>query len=94
MAELFASNGMKVVVCDRRSENGETITRAINASGGKAVFCRGDVSVEDDVRRVMDTAVSTFGALNVVVNNAGASCLLKPIYEYDTDDFKRVTDID
>lgn len=94
MAELFASNGMKVVVCNRRSENGETITRAINASGGKAVFCRADVSVEDDVRRVMDTAVSTFGALNVVVNNAGASCLIKPIHEYDTDDFKRVTDID
>ncbi|MDD5972881.1 MAG: SDR family NAD(P)-dependent oxidoreductase, partial [Spirochaetales bacterium] len=94
IAELFAANGMKVVLCGRRREKGEAITRAINASGGEAVFCRADVSVEDDVRRVMDTAVSTFGALNVVVNNAGASCLIKPIHEYDTDDFKRVTDID
>ena len=94
IAEVFAANGMKVVLCGRRSEKGEAIVSDIRKAGGEAVFCRADVSVEEDVKRVMETAVSAFGALHVVVNNAGASCLLKPIHEYDTADFRRVTDID
>ena len=94
IAKVYADNGMKVVLVGRRTERGEAIVKEIREAGGEAIFCRADVAVEDDVKRVMETAVKTYGALNVVVNNAGASCLLKPIHEYDTDDFKRVTDID
>ena len=91
IAKVYAANGMKVVLVGRRVERGEAIVKEIRETGGEAVFCRADVAVEEDVQRVMKTAVETFGALHVVVNNAGASCLLKPVHEYDTDDFKRVS---
>ncbi len=94
IAKMYADNGMKVVVVGRRTEKGEKIVNEIRAAGGEAVFCRADVSVEEDVKAVMDCAVKTYGQLNVVVNNAGAGCLLHPIHEYDMNEFKRITDID
>ncbi|MBR3330362.1 MAG: SDR family oxidoreductase [Mogibacterium sp.] len=94
IAKIYAANGMKVVLAGRRKEKGEANVKAIREAGGEALFCQADVSVEEDVKRVMETAVKTYGALNVVVNNAGAGCLLKPIHEYESEEFKRVSDID
>ncbi len=94
IAKMYAANGMKVVVVGRRTEKGEKVAEEIRAAGGEAVFCRADVAVEEDVRAVMEFAVKTYGKLNVLVNNAGAGCLMHPIHEYETEDFCRITDID
>jgi len=94
IAEVFADNGMKVVLTARRQEVGEKIAEDIRAKGGEAVFCKADVSKEEDVKKVMQFAADTYGKLNVVVNNAGAGTLLHPIHEYDADEFRRITDID
>lgn len=94
IARIFAENEMKVVLAARRAELGEQIAENIRRNGGDAVFVQADVSKEEDVQKVMQTAVDTYGKLNVVVNNAGAGTLLHPIHEYDTAEFRRVTDID
>lgn len=94
IANVFAQNGMKVVLAGRREALGEQIAADIRAAGGEAVFCKADVSVEEDVSRLMQTALDTYGALNVVVNNAGAGTLMHPVHEYETDEFCRVTTID
>ncbi len=94
MARVFAENGMKVVLAARRAEIGEKIAQDIRDNGGEVVFVQADVSKEEDVKKVMQTAVEKYGKLNVVVNNAGASTMLHPIHEYETDEFKRITDID
>lgn len=94
IAKVFASNGMKVVLAARREELGQKIANEIVEAGGEAIFCKADVANEDDVKRLMQTAIDTYGQLNVVVNNAGAGTLMHPIHEYDTEEFVRVTNID
>ena len=94
IAKIFAENGMRVVLAARREELGQQIADEICKAGGKAVFCKADVSVEEDVKRVMQTAIDTYGQLNVVINNAGAGTLMHPVHEYDTAEFVRVTNID
>ena len=49
-----------------------TAVAEIEAAGGKAVGVVGDVRVEEDVQRAVDTAVSTFGGVDICVNNASA----------------------
>lgn len=94
IAKVFAYNGMKVVLAARREELGNAIAEEIRANGGDAVFCKADVSKEEDIKKVMQCAIDTYGKLNVLINNAGASTLMHPIHEYETEEFKRITDID
>jgi citronellol/citronellal dehydrogenase len=49
-----------------------TVVAEIQAAGGKAVAVAGDVRSEADVQRAVDTAVATFGGIDICVNNAGA----------------------
>ena len=94
IAEVFAENGMKAILSARREELGEKIAEDIRAKGGDAVFFKADVSKEEDVKKLMQYAEDTYGKLNVVINNAGASTLLHPIHEYEVDEFCRITNID
>lgn len=70
-AELFATEGARVVMVGRRQAQGEEVAADIRANGGDAVFVRADVSVEDDVRQAVQAAVDKFGKLDVLLNNAG-----------------------
>ncbi|MEE9198213.1 MAG: glucose 1-dehydrogenase, partial [Dehalococcoidia bacterium] len=72
-AELFAREGAKVVLAGRRAELGEGLTRDIREKGGEAVFVQADVANADDVRRVIKTAVDTYGRLDILFNNAGTN---------------------
>lgn len=94
IAKVYAVNGMKVVLAARREDLGNAIVKDITEAGGEAIFCKVDVSNEEDVKKAMKLATDTYGQLNVVVNNAGASTLLHPIHEYETDEVRRITDID
>lgn len=69
--ELFAREGAKVVLGDILDDEGKKTAGAIQAAGGQAVYVHLDVTQEADWRRAVDTAVQTFGNLNVLVNNAG-----------------------
>lgn len=93
IARMYAANGMNVVLAARRAERGEKIAEEIRQAGGDAVFCRADVSLEEDIKKVIQTAVDTYGKLNVLVNNAGTSSLLHPIHEYEIDEFRRICDV-
>jgi NAD(P)-dependent dehydrogenase (short-subunit alcohol dehydrogenase family) len=70
-AILFASEGAKVVVAGRRKDEGEEVAALIRKSGGTAKFIQTDVSKADQVERLVNETVSTFGTLNVAFNNAG-----------------------
>src|ERR1700722_365878 len=70
-AILFASEGAKVVVAGRRKDEGEEVAALIRKAGGTAKFIQADVSKADQVERLINETVSTFGTLNVAFNNAG-----------------------
>jgi NAD(P)-dependent dehydrogenase (short-subunit alcohol dehydrogenase family) len=67
----FARAGASVVLAARRGAVVEEHAKQIMAMGGAAVGVEADVSDEEDVRRMVDRAVSEFGRLDGAFNNAG-----------------------
>ena len=79
-AKLFAAEGAKVIAFDRVDAVHETVT-AITGAGGKAVGLTGDAGAEADVAKAVETAVSTYGGLDVCYANAGVSGGYTPLFE-------------
>jgi NAD(P)-dependent dehydrogenase (short-subunit alcohol dehydrogenase family) len=67
----MAEEGARVVVADIDSELGLQTCSEIGAGGGMAIFQSLDVTDEEQWRSCVDCAVSTYGGLNILVNNAG-----------------------
>ncbi|MDE5554532.1 MAG: glucose 1-dehydrogenase [Muribaculaceae bacterium] len=70
-AEILASAGASVVVSDLSLEKAQAVTDAIIAAGGKSAAVECNVLNPDDLGRLIDFAVSTYGTVNILVNNAG-----------------------
>ena len=70
MAKLFAAQGAKVVGSGRREELGQQVVDEIKAAGGEAMFVKTDVSDFSQIKNLIDTAVKTYGRLDIMVNNA------------------------
>jgi 3-oxoacyl-[acyl-carrier protein] reductase len=71
IALKLASEGAKVVVNDLDTEPAKETVAAIEAAGGQAVACAGSVTEEGFAERFVQTAVDSFGGLDIIVNNAG-----------------------
>jgi NAD(P)-dependent dehydrogenase (short-subunit alcohol dehydrogenase family) len=82
-ALLLASEGAAVVVNDVDREQAATTASDIIAAGGEAVVNADDISGANEAQRVIEQAVSTFGELHVVVNNAG---IVRPAFLFDMED--------
>lgn len=72
-AFAMAEAGASVVATARRTERIEEVARRINDSGGHAIAVTADVADEDDVDRLYDAAMSEFGRVDILFNNAGVS---------------------
>jgi 2-deoxy-D-gluconate 3-dehydrogenase len=70
-AKRLAEAGAAVVIADRRADRLDVARERLAASGRKVEAVECDIAVDDDVERLMATAVSSFGRLDVLVNNAG-----------------------
>jgi 3-oxoacyl-[acyl-carrier protein] reductase len=71
VALRLARDGASVVVNDLDDGPAAETIGMIQALGGKAVACNGDVTAADFGQRIVDTAVKQLGGLHIVVNNAG-----------------------
>jgi len=71
IAVLLAKEGAKIVVAGRNSQAGSEVVREISDLGGQAVFVRTDITKESDCQRLINTAVDSYGTVDVLVNNAG-----------------------
>jgi len=71
IALKLAHEGAKVVVNDLDAEPAKETVAAIEALGGRAVACVGSVTDADFGERFVQTAVDSFGGLDIIVNNAG-----------------------
>lgn len=72
IAELAVQEGAKVVITGRRVAAGEETVQAIRRAGGQALFVPAELSDEAQARNAVEKTISEYGALHVVVNNAGA----------------------
>ena len=73
LAERFATEGMKVVLADIEEGPLAAAEAAIKAKGGIAISVRTNVLHEAEIRRLADTAFSTWGNVHILCNNAGVS---------------------
>lgn len=92
-AERLAEEGAAVVVADVAVDTGQAVADAIDASGGTATFVEADVSDPEAVERMVETALSEYGGLDIAVNNAGILTPMAVTDEVDPEDWQRMLDI-
>ena len=87
-ATLFAQEGAKVVVAD--IGDGQSVVEEIRATGGEAIYVKVDVTKSEDVARMIDTAVTAFGRLDVLYNNAATWVEQPLLADIEEEDFDKV----
>ncbi|KAK1411891.1 hypothetical protein QVD17_32730 [Tagetes erecta] len=91
-AKLFAEHGAKVVVADVQDQLGQAVCESIGSSNSIYVHC--DVTNEEHIKNAVDTAVKTYGKLDIMFCNAGIMDPNRPrIVDNEKVDFERVISI-
>lgn len=89
----FASEGAFVCVNYFNSEKDAfDVVKEVNEAGGRAIAVRADVSVKSDVERMMESVVSEWGKVDILMNNAGVAADA-PAEHMSEEDFDRVVDV-
>ena len=70
--ELFAAEGAKIVASDLGDDGPSVLASAMKAHEGNVLYVPADVTVEDDLQRIVKTALDAFGRIDVLYNNHGA----------------------
>ncbi len=91
-AHLLAREGAAVAVTDIKEEDGRETVAQITDAGHEAAFFEHDVASEDDWERVVASVQETFGAPDVLVNNAGIY-RIEPIEEVSVKDWRELMDV-
>jgi len=93
-AKALAAAGAKVCVSDTLTDDGERTVKEIQEARGEAFFVSVDIANEDQVKNMVESTVSTFGALDILINNAGVAGVQgKRLHELSADELKFVVDI-
>ena len=90
MAKAMADEGAKVLVTDVQDTAGAV--KAIADAGGTARGMKVDVTSNDDIAAMVETATSSLGGIDIMVNNAAifAAIKPKPFFEIDDDEFDAI----
>ena len=91
-ARHLAGKGAAVVLGARRADRIEALVAEITDAGGKAISVATDVTKRDDLRRLVDTAVETYGRIDVLINNAGVMPL-SPLERVKIDEWDQMIDV-
>jgi NAD(P)-dependent dehydrogenase (short-subunit alcohol dehydrogenase family) len=92
-ALTFAARGARVALAARREDDLSALAAEIAAEGGKATFVRTDVSVAEDVKRMVEHTIEAFGRLDFAINNAGIEGEFEGITDFSEELWDRVLDI-
>ena len=89
IADLYAKSGAKVAIADINQKAADHAASEINAAGGTALGVAMDVTNEAAVNAGTDRVVAEFGALDILVSNAGIQ-IINPIDQFSLADWKRM----
>ncbi|XP_030927767.1 secoisolariciresinol dehydrogenase-like [Quercus lobata] len=91
-ARLFVRHGAKVLIADVQDELGHSVCKDIGSDSISYIHC--DVTNESDIKKAVDMAVTKYGKLDIMFNNAGISGNIESqILESENEDFKRVLNV-
>lgn len=92
IAERFAASGAAVVITSRNAAQLDEVARSIEDKRGNAIAVTGDVRNNADIDRIINAAVSDFGGLDILVNNAATAGPGKPIVAMSDENWQTVLD--
>ncbi|MEQ1889418.1 MAG: SDR family NAD(P)-dependent oxidoreductase, partial [Alphaproteobacteria bacterium] len=87
-AQIYAREGARVILADVNEKGGEETLSMINKQGHQGLFVKTDMTVETDVKTLVDRAMNAHGRLDAAFNNAGiegmqAMSADMPVNEFD-----------
>ena len=85
-----SKEGANIVGVDWMGDIGAATIDGIVAAGGKAVFIEGDIAEEDTCKRMIDTAIRTYGGIDLALNNAG---VMDAVFSGDPVDYAAQKDL-
>ena len=89
----FASEGASVACADVNETGGQETVKTITKLGGSASFVRTDVSVESDVKALIDSVLNVHGGLDVAFNNAGIALFDRVLDQHSVDDYDQLMEV-
>lgn len=89
IAYRLAEAGANIIIASLNKEEAEKAVSELTGKGWKAKFIHTDVSKEEEVKNMVNFTVENFGALNIMVNNAGIFPSV-PVSEMSAADFEKV----
>src|SRR5207253_3426661 len=93
MATRFAAEGARVVAGDWNAQRLDAAVASIQASGGTIVGAQGNIADQATAEHLIDLALSTYGHLDVLCNNAGVMDYMQGVGELSDDIWRRVLSI-
>jgi 3-oxoacyl-[acyl-carrier protein] reductase len=93
IAVRLAGAGAKVIVNDINGAGAEDTVSLIHRAGGTAVACPGDISVEDDVVRMVGAVSAEFGVIDFACNNAIPAVEMQRIEDLDHGYARKLADV-
>lgn len=93
MANRFAAEGAKVVAAEWNQETLDEVVAEVEAAGGEITGVQGDVSKQDDCKKIIDTTVSVYGKLDILCNNAGVMDNFAAVGDFSDEILERVFSI-
>ena len=92
LALRFGREGARVICAARSADLVKETTAEVNGAGNRAIAFTGDLSREEDVRRLVAAGLEAFGKIDALVNNAGDGGPTKPVQDYTVEDWRYTID--
>lgn len=86
VAKMYASKGAKVVIAEKSLEKGKEAEERIKSEGGEVFFCPTDIRNPQDIIKMIEQSVGTYGRVDILINNAGVSRWKSP-YELTVEEW-------
>jgi len=92
-AQIFAREGARVIIADVNEKGGEETLGMINKLGHQGMFVKTDMTVETDVKVLIDRAINAHGRLDAAFNNAGIEGFQASSAEMPTNEFDKIINV-
>ncbi|MCL5960995.1 MAG: glucose 1-dehydrogenase [Chloroflexi bacterium] len=89
IANVLAGAGAKIVIANRKIEQGEAAAKEIEGAGGHAVAIQTDVTVPESIEKTTQQVIERFGRIDILVNNAGRA-VVKSAIDHTLEDWDKV----
>ncbi len=90
IAQCFASAGCRVIAADINPARLDVLKAEVEASGGAITTIIANMAVESDIEAMIQKAISEYGTLDILINNAGIMDNFQPVGEVDNATWERV----